>query len=71
MTFLSTHEIGTVLGARWARSAHQAVVEPWGVSTDTRGEVAGACFVALSGDVPPLWHGVMYRPFRIARPGER
>ena len=50
MTFLSTDEIGTVLGARWARSPHQAVVEPWGVSTDTRGEVAGACFIALAGE---------------------
>ena len=50
MTFLSTQEIGAVLGDRWARSAHQAVVEPWGVSTDTRSEVAGTCFIALAGE---------------------
>ncbi|MEE2681577.1 MAG: UDP-N-acetylmuramoyl-tripeptide--D-alanyl-D-alanine ligase [Planctomycetota bacterium] len=50
MTFLTTREIGGLLGERWIRSPHQAVVEPWGVSTDTRADVAGACFIALAGE---------------------
>ena len=50
MQFLTTEQVGTILGGRWMRSPHQAVVEPHGVSTDTRAGVAGSCFIALAGD---------------------
>ena len=50
MGFLTTEQIGTILGGRWMRSPHQAVVEPHGVSTDTRSGVAGRCFLALAGE---------------------
>ncbi|MEC9158039.1 MAG: UDP-N-acetylmuramoyl-tripeptide--D-alanyl-D-alanine ligase [Planctomycetota bacterium] len=50
MSFLTVEEIGTILGGRWLRSPHQAVLQPLGVATDTREEVGGRLFLALAGE---------------------
>ena len=50
MSFLSVEEVGTILGGRWLRSPHQAVLQPLGVATDTREDVGGRLFLALAGE---------------------